>query len=82
MLLKTSTKFQKLFNTKIYKMILLRCKELLSAWKTQKKDNNPSNNTGIRSDMAYIVQFFDKVICIIRFISWLVSKVYNRKWKI
>ena len=65
MLLIASTKFQKLFNTKIYEIILLRCKILLCAWKTQEKDNNPSNNnTDIRSDMDDIVQFFKKVICI------------------
>ena len=66
MLLIASTKFQKLFNTKIFKIILLRCKILLCAWKTKEKDNNPFNDTGIRSDMEDIVQFFNKVTYIIQ----------------
>jgi hypothetical protein len=50
------------FQTKIYEILLVRCKELLCASKTQEKDNRTSKNTSSRTDIEDIVQFFNKVI--------------------
>ena len=47
-----------LFQTKIYEILLVRCKELLCASKTQEKDKNTSS----RTDIEDIGQFFNKVI--------------------